>query len=92
MKREKEFVESFNKPNEAIKYFEQLLRSISILLFTDDVILLASSPDGLQLLLDGLASFCDPRELVVNLGKTWVMVFNCLTTSHLDFYFQGIEI
>ena len=26
-KREKEFVESFNKPNEAIKYFEQLLRS-----------------------------------------------------------------
>ena len=27
LKREKEFVESFNKPNEAIKYFEQLLRS-----------------------------------------------------------------
>ena len=27
MKREKELVESFNKPNEAIKYFEQLLKS-----------------------------------------------------------------
>ena len=27
LKREKEFVESFNKPNESIKYFEQLLRS-----------------------------------------------------------------
>ena len=26
-KREKEFVDSFNKPNEAIKYFEQLLKS-----------------------------------------------------------------
>ena len=27
MKREKEFADSFNKPNEAIKYFEQLLKS-----------------------------------------------------------------
>lgn len=27
LKREKEFVESFNKPSEAIKYFEQLMRS-----------------------------------------------------------------
>ena len=27
LKREKEIVESFNKPNEAIKYFEQLFRS-----------------------------------------------------------------
>ncbi len=27
LKREKEFFESFNKPNESIKYFEKLLRS-----------------------------------------------------------------
>ena len=27
MKREKEFIDSFNKPNEAIQYFEQLLKS-----------------------------------------------------------------
>ena len=27
LKREKEFVESFNKPSEAIRYFEQLLKS-----------------------------------------------------------------
>ena len=27
LRREKEIVESFNKPNEAIKYFEQLLKS-----------------------------------------------------------------
>ena len=27
LKREKEFAESLNKPNEAIKYFEQLLKS-----------------------------------------------------------------
>ena len=66
-------------------YLYQVL--ISILLFADDVILLASSSDGLQQLLDGLASFCDSHELVVNLGKTRVMVFNFLRTSHLQFYF-----
>ena len=71
-------------------YLHQLL--ISILLFVDDVILLASSPNGLQRLLDGLASFYDSRELVVNLGKAQVMVFNCLRTSHLHFYFQGTKI
>ena len=29
LKREKEITKSFNKPNEAIKYFEQLLRSLN---------------------------------------------------------------
>lgn len=71
-------------------YLHQVL--ISILLFADDVILLASSAESLQRLLDGLASFCDHRQLSVNLSKTWVMVFNYLKTSHLHFYFQGHEI
>lgn len=66
-------------------YIHQVL--ISILLLADDVVLLASSPDSLQRLLDGLASFCDQRQLVVNLGKTRVMIFNCLKTSHLHFFF-----
>lgn len=43
-------------------------------------------------MLDGLASFCDQRQLVVNLGKTRIMIFNCLKTSHLHFFFQGQEI
>lgn len=71
-------------------YLHQVL--ISILLFADDVILLASSPKSLQRLLDGLASFCVQRQLAVNLGKTRVMIFNCLKTSHLHFFFQGQEI
>ena len=62
---------------------------ISILLFDDDVVLLASSHEGLQRILDRLASFCDMRQLVVNLEKTRVMVFNGLKTSHLHFHFQG---
>lgn len=71
-------------------YMHQVL--ISILPFANDVILLAISPESLQRLLDGLASFCDLRHLFVNLSKTWVMFFNCLKTSHLHFYFQGREI
>ena len=58
---------------------------ISILLVVDDVVLLTSSPEGLQRILDRLASFCDMRQLVVNLEKTHVMVFNGLKTSHLHF-------
>ncbi|KAH9318707.1 hypothetical protein KI387_020476, partial [Taxus chinensis] len=55
---------------------------ISILLFADDVVLLASS------LMRALALFCDLRQLTVNLGKTKVMVFNGLKTSHLHFFFR----
>ncbi|KAH9293842.1 hypothetical protein KI387_040956, partial [Taxus chinensis] len=46
---------------------------IYILLFADDVVLLASSAEGLQRQLDALALFCDHRQLTVNLGKTKVM-------------------
>jgi hypothetical protein len=48
----------------------------SILFFVDDVVLLASSPHGLQRQLNALALLCDHRQLMVNLGKTKVMVFN----------------
>ena len=65
---------------------------ISILIFAEDVVLLASSPEGLQRILDRLASFCDMRQLVVNLEKTRVMVFNGLKTSHLHFHFQVWEV
>ena len=65
---------------------------IFILLFVDDVVLLASSPEGLQRILDRLAYFCDMRQLVVNLEKTRVMVFNGLKTSYLHFHFQGLEV
>lgn len=70
-------------------YLHQIL---ILVLFANFVTLLASSPKSLQRLLDGLASFCDQQQLVVNLGKTQIMVFNCLKTLHLHFYFQGQEI
>ena len=84
-----DFLVNSSQPDDGC-YLHQVL--ISILLFVDDVVLLASSPDSLERLLDGLASFCDQRQLVVNLSKTRVMVFNCLKTSHLHFFFQGQEV
>lgn len=66
---------------------------ISILLFADDVVLLAPSPKGLQRQLDALALFCDLRQLTINLGKTKVMIFNGLKkTSDLHLFFRGEEI
>jgi hypothetical protein len=62
-------------------------------LFFDDVVLLASSLEGLQRQLDALALFCDLRQLTINLGKTKVMIFNGLKKSvDLHFFFRGEEI
>jgi hypothetical protein len=66
---------------------------IAIMLFVDDVVLQASFPEGLQRQLDALALFCDLQQLMVNLGKTKVMIFNGLKkTSNLHFFFIGKEI
>ena len=63
------------------------------MLFIDDVVLLASSPTRLQRQTDALALFCNLRQLMVNLGKTKVMIFNGLKkTSNLHFFFIGKEI
>ena len=59
---------------------------ISILLFVDDIVLLSSSPEGLQRQLDALALFCELRKLTVNLNKTKVMIFNGMRKT-LDFRF-----
>ena len=66
---------------------------ISILLFADDIVLLASSLEGLQRQLDALALFCNLRKLTVNLGKTKVMIFNGVKkTSNFRFLFKGEEV
>jgi hypothetical protein len=48
---------------------------------------MASTRKGLQRQHGGQVLFCDLGELIVNLGKTKVMIFNCWKKSILDFYF-----
>ena len=48
---------------------------VPLLLYADDLILMSDSASGLQKQLDALASFCEQRQLTVNLSKTKVAVF-----------------
>jgi hypothetical protein len=67
---------------------------ISLLLFVDDLVLMASTPEGLQRQIDALANFCDLRQPTVNLGKTKVLIFNASKSSLTDlhFHYKGAEI
>jgi len=49
-------------------------RSISHLLFADDLLLASSTVDGLQRLLDRLGDFCNHWGIEINLQKTNVIV------------------
>ena len=55
----------------------QLARTwIPLLLYADDIVLIAESPNGMQRQLDVLQKFAEESGLSVNLGKTKIMVFN----------------
>ncbi|MCO5573659.1 hypothetical protein L7F22_027431 [Adiantum nelumboides] len=49
---------------------------IPLLMYADDVVLISDSPEGLQRQLDALQRFCADKDLIVNLGKTKVIMFN----------------
>jgi hypothetical protein len=51
-------------------------RLLQVLLFADDLVLMAETPQELQLLLDALCLFCRANGLTVNTRKTEVVVFN----------------
>jgi hypothetical protein len=48
---------------------------VPMLLYADDLLLISTSPQGLQTYLDTLHSFCDSSDLCVNLTKTHVVMF-----------------
>ena len=48
---------------------------IYLILFADDTVLFAKSPNTLQILLDKLSIFCRKLDIVVNIHKTKVVVF-----------------
>ena len=53
-------------------------KSISCLLYADDIVLMSQSANDLQTILDNLKLFCDKWNLKVNIQKTKVMIFNKL--------------
>lgn len=51
-------------------------KSISCLLYADDLVLISQTANGLQKLLDKLKTYCDMWNLKVNTDKTKVIIFN----------------
>ena len=62
---------------------------VPLLLYADDLILVSTTAAGLQMQLDALASFCDQRQLTVNLSKTKVVVFEPRCSGVADFVLNG---
>jgi hypothetical protein len=49
---------------------------LNILLYADDLVLLADNPKGLQAALAALEKFCGASGMTVNVGKSEVVIFN----------------
>jgi len=65
---------------------------VPLLLYVDGLILVTTSAAGLQKQLDALASFCDQRQLTVNLGKTKVVIFEAQRSHVADFVLNGVVV
>ena len=58
---------------------------LQVLLYADDLVLMATSPQDLQKLLDCLSAFCHASGMTVNVRKSEVVVFNmkfCTKAHH----------
>lgn len=67
---------------------------IKILLYADDMVILAESPESLQLMINRTADYCEKWNLSVNLNKSKIMVFRKggkLKRTEKWFY-KGVEI
>ena len=64
---------------------------IFMLLYADDIVLFANSPDELQEGLDLLSNYCKRWKLKINVAKTKIMVFRRggILPRNLVFYYDG---
>ncbi len=62
---------------------------VPLLLYANDLILMSTSPEGLQRQLDALASFCEQRQLTVSLSKKTVVIFEARKSDCKEFVFSG---
>ncbi|DBA77175.1 TPA: hypothetical protein ACH3X1_009749 [Trebouxia sp. C0004] len=53
---------------------------------------MSTGPEGLQRQLDALASFCEQRQLTVNLSKTKVVIVAARKSDCKEFVFSGTTV
>jgi hypothetical protein len=65
---------------------------VKLLLYADDLALMSKTPQGLQKQIDVLFEFCVERQLVINVNKTKVVVFEKHRSAAPEFTYRGTTI
>ena len=78
-----DIVSSFNENIEGL--FELNDMKLFILLFADDAVLFAQTPEALQSLLNDLSPYCDTWDLKINTNKTKNIIFERGRHTKFDF-------
>jgi len=65
---------------------------VKLLLYADDLALMSETPQGLQKQIDALSEFCVERQLVINVSKTKVVVFEKCRSAAPEFTYRGTTI
>ena len=65
-----------------------------LLLYADDIIIFANNAQELQTNLDILAEYCNRNRLIVNTGKTKIMIFRRggILPRDMKFYYNDVEL
>jgi len=66
--------------------------AVKFLLYADDLALMSETPQGLQKQIDVLSEFCVERQLVINVSKTKVVVFEKCRSAAPEFTYRGTTI
>ena len=77
--------------NSGLQVIDVDMFKMFMLLYADDIVIFANSPDELQRCLDLLSNYCNIWKLTVNVSKTKVMVFRNgdILPRDLAFYYNG---
>ena len=63
-----------------------------LLLYADDAVVFAKSPEVLQLILNDVESYCTLWGLKINTRKTKAMIFEKGRHTHFDFYLDNVKL
>ncbi len=65
---------------------------VNLLLYVDDLTLMSETPQGLQKQIDVMSEFCVEQQLVINVSKTKVVVFEKRHSATPEFTYRGTTI